>query len=662
MLNKLPNEHKKNINVEIFNEIAQVFLDMEVHYYTEFEKLKECKAKNTKYSPNIVKWVCDAAPGHGKTSVLIAWLKMILENGVIGRETNSIAKKRIPVLICVREKSVAEDITEQLSMFENKVLYVTSENKDDVMDDVNKTQVVIITHQRLKNLALGYGKIDNWKIWQNLIGKYSYKRNRICIIDEMPDFVDSSIWNIDNKNNCLDWFDRLSNGIEDIDSKSAQKIKSFVMSLFSLQISSNETDSTVALYKTISDEYAKTSIADTNMILKKMKENQIVTPEISQRIKHLERLFVEDEFGKIDDYKGNGKGRQIITSSFIYYGNLGMNMLVLDGTAGIQWDWYQKAGFGLKHIQNRNDYTRLFINQEEINTSLYCRTNKDYSVQKAISENILRYRKILPDMFVLPCKSDIDVYKSLNCINPEHELVFELNVDDNQLPLNLMNTTGKNLLKNVKEMYITSLPRMHADFYKAKALALYGYDICLEINDEKNSIDWFVDERVENLYKSYLHTELIQIIHRTKLRIIDSKDKIIIFIAYSDNQQETLIDRLKNDYFLCCNNSNIKVINDEDYNRKRNMDRSINCIIKHLNNDNLKTPISLYSIGLDSDKSGKKLSNLLSKRNNYESRSQYINEQLKKYGYELYIYKGTKKIKFFLEDDDDGEEDIDALL
>lgn len=635
MYKRLAKDHQQNINQEVFSDIAKVFLDIKEHYLSELDKYIKHKKDGIKYEPNLLKYVCDASMGHGKTSVLTTYLSTLLRSIYLGDEPFYSRIKRIPILLCVREKYVAEQIKDDLSDFGDNVLYITADNKEFAMDFIPKAQVVIITHSRLKNLALEYGYIDFWKTWHNEIDGKIFKRHRICIIDEMPEFVNSTIWGIDNKNNCLDWFDKLANKIDDIDSKSAQKIKSFIMGLFSLELSVNDTDKTNALYDIIADSHGRIMKNNTEDLLIKMRE-QFIEPELSQRIEHLQKLLTIKGFGKIDEYKGMGLGRQIIVSEFINYRKLDMNILVLDGTAEIQWEWYNKAGFELKHIDNRNDYKRLTIQQEDINTSLYCRQNKEHTVQTAIAHDILMFRKLYPQMFVLPCKSDIKTYNSLGSILPQHKKFFDYNInDDNQLPLNLLNTTGKNDLQYMTEMYITSLPIMNVNFYKCQALALYGYDIDLQLNDEKNSTQWFADYRVESTYKNYIYMELIQIIHRTKLRHIACNDSIKIFIACHTNKDvPSIVDELKEIYFAECNTSYAQVNNISDYKVDKNTQESINNLLSYIKKEK-KFPISLRKIG-KTERIGIKLANTLKQKNRYEERITFINDLLTPNNFEMY--------------------------
>jgi hypothetical protein len=93
-------------------------------------------------------------------------------------------------------------------------------------------------------------------------------------------------------------------------------------------------------------------------------------------------------------------------------------------------------------------------------------------------------------------------------------------------------------LKDKKSLYITSLPKRNADHYKEIAISLYGENVSLLTNQESDNGNWFNDEKLERIYRGDLYAELLQIIHRTSLRYINDKSKIIIYIAYDEDSNQ----------------------------------------------------------------------------------------------------------------------------
>ncbi|MBO8177630.1 MAG: hypothetical protein H0Z31_09285 [Bacillus sp. (in: Bacteria)] len=88
--------------------------------------------------------------------------------------------------------------------------------------------------------------------------------------------------------------------------------------------------------------------------------------ESLKQIKHFEKLLKEDGAGRIDDYQIRKKvGRKIIVSERIDYSKLGLNILVLDGTAELTFQQYK--GFKFKKVQNYND-RKLFEEKSNVAT------------------------------------------------------------------------------------------------------------------------------------------------------------------------------------------------------------------------------------------------------------------------------------------------------
>jgi hypothetical protein len=506
--------HVQSINRLAFNDIAKVILSFHDNYIQEG-----------------IKQVCDASMGHGKTTVLIAYLKWITKQ-----------QPKQPILVAVKERHLAHEIYTQVSkVAPNDIINIDSDNKELYESDLQYYQIVIIQHQRLKNLALGFGNVYNYQYyirdkatWGN--SNETEKIKRQLIIDEKPDFVDSTIFDINSENNVLDWFEDLAQPLK-LTPIQTQRFKYYINFLLSEQLFQNMLDKTTAL---LTDEY-KNSIATKNLleILKQMQEHEQNKTKYDSlnKLKHFKKLLKEDGYGRIDDYEFYKSGRKIIISKLIDYSKLKMNILIFDGTAKANAIQYVKAGYDFIHIENRNNYSRLYIQIDNINTTKYSRNKDGYPTQKAIANRIKSLQKVHNDLFVLPMKDEIEIYRELGVIK-DHDYSFYKDTS-HEKGIHLLNTIGKNILKDRTAIYLTCLPRRNADYYKQIAIALFGNDVMLHVNNETDKYNWFQDEKLEMVYRSELYAELLQIIHRTALRKIGSKEPIYVYMAYDEEKDDT---------------------------------------------------------------------------------------------------------------------------
>lgn len=509
--------HVQNINRNAFNDISQALLTFHDIDINSTEKAN--------------KTVCDASLGHGKTTSIIAYLKWITKQEI-----------KQPILLAVKEKQLAHEIYNSvLQVAPNSIINIDSENRNFYESDLYKYQIVIIQHQRLKNLALGFGELyayDNFAASKPSTDIKKQKRiKRKLIIDEKPDFVDSVIFDINSINNILDWFEELSEPLK-ISPIQIQKYKSYIMFLLSEQLADNLTDHTYSLFQKNDDG----TIRGKNLldIIEKMKahdENKNKFESLN-KLKHFERLLTEDDYGRIDDYDYYKTGRKIIVSKLLDYSILNMHLLVFDGTARANGLQYVTLKFKWAKVENRNDYSRLFIQVDNINTTKYSRSKEGNPTQKAIAKRIRELYKIHNDLFVLPMKDEISTYINEYAIKDEDKHYYIDNQAEHIKGVNLLNTTGKNFLHNRTSLYLTSLPKKNADYYKCLAIAFYGNDLSnLMTNKETDNGDWFRDCKLEMIYKHDLYAELLQIIHRSALRKIDEKQPIHIYIAYNEDDK-----------------------------------------------------------------------------------------------------------------------------
>lgn len=502
----------QNINKEAFHDISRVLLSFHFNHSNEYDKL-----------------VAIASMGHGKTTSLISYLKWITTQNY-----------KQPLLVAVKEKQLAHEIYNQVHSFSpSSIINIDAENKNLHEDDLYKYQIVIIQHQRLKNLALGFGNIFNYQYfytkkkadWGESKGNERVKR--LFIIDEKPDFHDSVIFDITNQNNVLEWFDDLAEPMKILPRK-LQKYKSYIVFLLSEQLADNSTDITTKLFK--DDDLKGERSKDLLELLDSMKEHEGNKNkyESLNKMKHFRKLLKKDDYGRIDDYEFGTIGRKIIISKIITYDKFKTRILIFDGTAQATSFQYAKAGFKGKILTNRNDYTRLDIQVDNINTTKYSRSKADHSTQKAIAKRIKEIQQHDKELFVLPMKDEINIYMSEGVIPDKDKLYYYDNETQHTKGINLLNTVGKNVLHNKTSLYMTCLPKKNADYYKQIAIAVYGNELSLLTSTETDKGNWFQDEKLEGIYRGELYSEILQIIHRTALRKINSKEKITIYMAYDE--------------------------------------------------------------------------------------------------------------------------------
>ncbi len=311
-----------------------------------------------------------------------------------------------------------------------------------------------------------------------------------------------------------------------------------------------------------------------------------------------------------------------------------MNILVLDGTARENsFQYTGKSGFTPKMIENRNSYERLILNIETINTTKYSRNKTNNTTQKAISERINDLRERFPNLFVLPTIDDMKIYKELRVI-PEDDYKKYYEATTQGKGLHLLNTVGKNILNDKTALYLTSLPKMHADYYKQIAVAIYGNEVNLKMNNETDDGKWFVDEKLEQIYLGELYSEIIQIIHRTALRNLNENTEINVFIAYDEDSEDKIkyggsmikkSSSLVNNYLKQQARISHYKINDMSlYNRSGNLEKHIEIIDEYYKNGFGEVPISYIS---------KSFVGYIKKH--YDLKKNEIDKQLLEHGYRI---------------------------
>lgn len=489
LINYLNTQHQKNINTEAFSDIANVLLDF--HYH-----------QNELYT---TKWVCNASMGHGKTTVITSYLKW---------------NKTKPILLCVKEKQLAHEIYTEVKQINPSIINVNADNKELVEMDIYKYQIVIIQHERLKNLTLKFGNMYNYQYYI----KNGNRIKRNLIIDERPPFHDSVTYDITSHNNVLEWFDNLSQPFK-FKPLTIQKYKSYVTYLVSSQLADNASDITDTLIK--EEDWNSIQTKELISFLNEMRDHPDNTDKYNSlnALKHFKKLLKTKGYGRIDD------------------------------------------------------------------VSLYHK-------EKAISDN------------------QIHLYRD--------------NKANQTKGLNLLNTTGKNALNNVTTLYIPCLPKRNAEHYKEIAIALYGSEVSLLTSQDNDNGNWFQDEKLERVYQLELYAELLQIIHRTALRKINSNEIINIYLTYNDVRESAsysyvpLLDNLNKMYMdkQAIIAPVYKLYSMYDYGR----DKKLDSFIGVMDNMDIDKPVPVGEVSQSLRKYLK---------NHYSNKKELINFYFKNSGYEI---------------------------
>ena len=171
------------------------------------------------------------------------------------------------------------------------------------------------------------------------------------------------------------------------------------------------------------------------------------------------------------------------------------------------------------------------------------------------------------------------------------------------------------------------------------------------MNNESDNGDWFRDRKLEMIYKHDLYSEILQIIHRTALRIINSKQPIHIYMAYDEEDKisnydsysiepisENLNERyLKNEAVLT---PHYKLLDISLYNRDKKIEGFANQARLKLTSEN-KTIINANGVSLSFKKY---------LHNHWEDQQETIKGEFNSLGLDIFIDKNdkrqTKKIKY----------------
>ena len=582
-------------------------------------------------------------PGHGKTTALEYHIK---------REILQTEEKKNPYLLVFNNNdNMTTFYNNVLSLLKHHsytgrhIIKVTSDNIDQSLGLLTKYQVVCITQQRLRDLALGYGKLSIFNTYNQEALNWGEKGDkkhttnpisRTVIIDEMPIFFNKAVFDIGKENNSVDWFDTLANNTSDKDlSLEAKKNGRIYIS----QLINNELNivrnSTLKLIRTLEGNASEQELIN---ILDKLDVTGIDSETVS-RFKWFMKLLKEDGTGAINKtyHKTN-----ILCSELIDYKILG-NILILDGTSNITKEIYQTAGFELKLVKNYHNYnSRLFINWKNLNTSKTKRSDKKSNIKEIISEDVVQHRQNGDNILAIPASGDKNYYIKSGAITPEQQSEFftDRQFEDDSLSINIHNVTGKNNLNTYSHLALLNLPIKHPDEYRLQAIGLYGTDIDLRLIKNLNDIErkdklgkWFVEESIQSIFVNDQLADLSQIIHRSDIRNINSEQKVNISLYHN---KKNVHQELKELFKLP--DKNMKVDNLlRDTKFKEKCEEWSYAIKDNLNKKDTNKPVTAI-IG------GNKFKNWL--KDNWSDNEKIITETFKTLGVKIEV-SGKKNYKYF---------------
>ncbi|AMV11551.1 hypothetical protein GT3570_11520 [Geobacillus thermoleovorans] len=529
--------------LETFNYIYD-FVQQSQAIYTYLQKHPESEMK-------YIKRVLNSPPGQGKTTALQTIIKMNITD----------AYQKHPFLLVFNNGDTMNAFVQNIYTYTDipkTILAVDDENIHTVKPVIQEYQMLCITQQRFRDLALDFGnrelftKYAQKAYWGRLPSDIKLKHKyipRTIIADEMPIFFDTAVFDISSENNSVDWFDELAENTDNGKLISFYKAKGrgLINELINYELLHSVGKTTKKLIR----KYEGT---DTESVLRYILDSlntHGVEMEHLNKFKWFKRLLFEDDVGAIDR---NGKKTVILCSKYIDYSSFG-NILVLDGTAIHTSEVYRHGGYDIVEVKNYHNYKdRLTIEWCKINTSSSARNDKEKEIKEKIASDIISKRKNGIDVLPIPSKEDTNFYIQSGAITPEqYERFFKEKINENdQLTINIRNLTGKNDLNEYNRIALLNLPVLPPQQYKLQAIALYGTNIDLRLvrdvtDKEEQKLykdQWFVDPRLQKLFEQQMKADLSQIIHRTSIRNINSDAKVTVTLYHNKPKTNKLLQEI----------------------------------------------------------------------------------------------------------------------
>ena|GEM_PF-2299172 len=521
---------KKYIPDGVINNLhSQTFIDI---INTIIRFINDAKYNIETENKLSIRQVTNSIMGGGKSTALQIVSKMMLE------------QSDVPLLLVFNKEKSMENVLEPVAEYarskgmENGVKMITSRNYDDYKDNIHQYKVVGITQQRLRDIATGSGDYSVFHSYHvDASVGWSYTTERIVIVDEMPIFFDSEIFDIGEFNNSVDWFNE---GMELIDEskmsrKDIQRARLVINNIFALEmLEATDNDVTSISTRKLGRSIEGSPQYDVVLAAINQFKEITLTPKSHRRFTWFQKLFFSDSVGVINR---DGKMTNIYCSKFIDYKQFG-HMLILDGTSSIVNIFYDHGKFEYIHNTNYHNYKdRLKIYFVDVSTSKESRKKDDTHLR--VTESLLEFKKIGEKsnlkILALPLKGDIQKYVENGVINEsERQKYFTNKVDsESNTAISLLNSTGDNDINKYDGIALLSLPVRHPSYYKLQAIGLHGTSIDISLKQgkpKKDSLEWFSDEKVQKVYESLVLMDLSQIIHRTRLRNMSDNSKAFVFI------------------------------------------------------------------------------------------------------------------------------------
>ncbi|OXB94639.1 hypothetical protein [Parageobacillus galactosidasius] len=519
-------DHYHNIHEQSFIDVYNVMIDFINESVQLYEEKKQNEEQNVKDNHPYIAKVVNSVMGHGKSTAARIIAKVAHKNNV-------------PLLFVFNNKKNMDSFRKEVQPFvKNELLLIDSDNfNDDLKNIIKNFKIVGITQQRFRDMAIGYGDFSFFSYWKPNIG-WIEPMQRTIIIDEMPIFINAESFDIGKNDNCLDWYDEMVKvtNDEELTKFDCERVRVLINYLISMEMAESfkhESEytslPTKKLIRHLKDEQRELLYH----VLGRLKKEK-VEYKYQNRYQWFLKMLENDSVGVVNR---DEKKTVILCSKWIEYRHFG-NILVLDGTADIVRKIYEHGGYELIELPNYHNYKeRLRILFRIINTSKTKR--KNIETHESIASDFLEIRERTKDLNIiaLPTKADITTYVKNGVITEEQYKKYFSNttkMEYESMALNLLNTTGQNDLINYNGIGLLALPLRHPTYYKMYAIAIYGVekDVSLqhENNNGTNSIQWFTDDDVQEIYRQLMLMDFSQIIHRINIRLLNDNQKSYVLI------------------------------------------------------------------------------------------------------------------------------------
>ncbi|MDY7992398.1 hypothetical protein UY286_15485 [Paenibacillus polymyxa] len=499
-------------------------------------------------------WVVNSAPGTGKSTALNVLCKSLLKKNASNQH------EKYPLLLVFNnndtmKNNVYKDVSEFAKQHEipDAIAYVNSDEIHKVIDTMRKYQILCIPQQRLRDLMIDDENMNNYLIYYPQRAKNTkddaqlkevHKWKQLVIIDEMPIYYDSCVWDIGSKDNSFDWFEHLADRIH-LSNREFKEARDILSELINLELKDNVTShSTLRLNRLIEGSERERFF---NTILTKLADAKGELKDM-RRYTWFMKMYAKDHIGCIE----RTNKQAIICSEWLDYSRLHTHMLILDGTAHISQSIYERSGFELIPMTNVHRYAeRLNIRWKNINTSTTLSYRELKEVKEAIAGDFLEIQSKLQEkrpsfkMIALPKQDDIAFYHAEGVITDEQLKQFFTikQKSDDDMRKHLFNVVGNNDFSSFNAMALFGVPIRPPRHYREIAVAIYGVDIDISLNENRNKENWFTDERIHKLYIEDVLANLSQIIHRTSLRNVNLTEEVDILMYSKRTEWLTLMQK-----------------------------------------------------------------------------------------------------------------------